>query len=147
MRPFEAICAPKPLPNDEDLKTFGCGSFQEKTALVGDAKLHAIKWYDNWSVALLCTYVGAHPLSEVDRRDTKRKSHVLVSTYNQHMRGTEYRVIALSSFKCRIVKFIVLVLRSTSKVMQGDLVHFLKFLAGTTVSRFLKTMSANTKTG
>ncbi|KAL6485882.1 hypothetical protein MHYP_G00052740 [Metynnis hypsauchen] len=77
--------------SDADLKRSGRGSFQEKTAYVGDTQLHAVKWCDNRSVTTLSTYVGAHPVSSVDRWDRRQKQTIkvtcpaAVSTYNQHM--------------------------------------------------------------
>ncbi|XP_076156111.1 piggyBac transposable element-derived protein 3 [Alosa pseudoharengus] len=80
---------------DEDLKRSGRGSFQEKKACVGVTELYAVKWYDNRSVTLLSTYVGAQPLSQVDRWDKRQKKIIkvprpaIVSTYNQHMGGVD----------------------------------------------------------
>ncbi|XP_032364124.1 piggyBac transposable element-derived protein 3 [Etheostoma spectabile] len=54
---------------DAELKRTGRGSFEQKTAMVGETTLHAVKWYDNRSVSLLSDYIGAHPVTEVDRRD------------------------------------------------------------------------------
>ncbi|CAK6970177.1 piggyBac transposable element-derived protein 2-like [Scomber scombrus] len=80
---------------DEDLKRSGRGSFQEKKACVGVTELYAVKWYDNRSVTLLSTYVGAQPVSQVDRWDKRQKKIIkvprpaIVSTYNQHMGGVD----------------------------------------------------------
>ena len=84
---------------DADLKRSGHGSFQEKTAYVGDTQLHAVKWYDNRSANLLINYVGAHPVYHVDRTDGKeakgKPSRSMaswpsaVSTYNQYMGGVD----------------------------------------------------------
>ncbi|KAM9851196.1 matrix-remodeling-associated protein 5-like [Aulostomus maculatus] len=52
---------------DAELKRTGRGSFEEKMAMVGETNLHAVKWYDNRSVSLLSNYIGAHPVTEVDR--------------------------------------------------------------------------------
>ncbi|XP_051554346.1 piggyBac transposable element-derived protein 2-like [Myxocyprinus asiaticus] len=80
---------------DADLKRFCCGSFQEKTAYVRDTQLHAVKWYDNRPVTLLSSYVGAQPVSHVDRWNKGQKKTIkvsctaAVSTYNQHMGGVD----------------------------------------------------------
>lgn len=80
---------------DADLKKRGRGSFQEKTACLGNTQLHAVKWYDNRPVTLLSSYIGAHPVSHVDRWDRSQKKKIkvpcpaAVSTYNQHMGGVD----------------------------------------------------------
>lgn len=80
---------------DADLKRSGRGSFQEKTAYVGDTQLHAVKWFDNRPVTLLSSYVGAHPVSHVDKWHRGQKKTIkvpcpaAVSTYNQHKGGVD----------------------------------------------------------
>ncbi|CAM4569051.1 unnamed protein product [Leuciscus chuanchicus] len=77
--------------SDAELKRSGRGSFEEKTALVSNTTLHAVKWYDNRSVTLLSDYVGAHPVTHVQRWDRSSKAVIdvpcpaVVRDYNQHM--------------------------------------------------------------
>lgn len=58
---------------DAELKRTGRGSFEQKTAMVGETTLHAVKWYDNRSFSLLSNYIGTHPVTDVDRWDGKIK--------------------------------------------------------------------------
>ncbi|XP_033911326.3 piggyBac transposable element-derived protein 2-like [Acipenser ruthenus] len=78
---------------DAELKRAGCGSFEQKMAMVGETTLHVVKWYDNRSVTHLSDYTGAHPVTEVDRWDRKRKMitkvpcPAVVKEYNKNMGG------------------------------------------------------------
>ncbi|KAJ8257577.1 hypothetical protein GJAV_G00187270 [Gymnothorax javanicus] len=80
---------------EAELKRTGHGSFEEKTAMVGETILHAVKWYDNRSVSLLSNYIGAHPVTEVDRWDGKQKKIIkvpcpaVVREYNKNMGGVD----------------------------------------------------------
>ena len=48
--------------------TIGWGSFKQKVTVVGETTLHVVKWYDNLSVTVLSDYIGASPVTEVERR-------------------------------------------------------------------------------
>ncbi|KAJ8386987.1 hypothetical protein AAFF_G00161640 [Aldrovandia affinis] len=78
---------------DAELKRAGCGSFEEKIAMVGETTLHIVKWYDNRSVTLLSDYTGAYPVTEFDRWDRKQKVIIkvpcpaVVKDYNKNMGG------------------------------------------------------------
>ncbi|RXM27140.1 Protein FAM150B [Acipenser ruthenus] len=82
-------------------------------ACVGDVNFHAVKWYDNRSVTLLSDYVGAHPVTEVERWDRSRKMVVqvpcpaVVREYNRHMGGVDLldSLIALYRTKVRSKKW------------------------------------------
>ncbi|MGH0165991.1 UNVERIFIED_CONTAM: hypothetical protein FKN15_049846 [Acipenser sinensis] len=80
---------------DAELKRAGRGSFEQKMAMVGETTLHVVKWYDNRSVTLLSDYTGAHPVTEVDRWDRKRKMitkvpcPAVVKEYNKNMGGVD----------------------------------------------------------
>uniref|UniRef100_A0A3B3IBA3 PiggyBac transposable element-derived protein domain-containing protein n=1 Tax=Oryzias latipes TaxID=8090 RepID=A0A3B3IBA3_ORYLA len=86
------------------LKRTGRGSFDQKTAMVGETTLHVVKWYDNRSVSLLSDYIGAHPVTDVDRWDGKQKKVIrvpcpaVVTEYNNNMGGVDLldSLIALS---------------------------------------------------
>ncbi|RXN16689.1 piggyBac transposable element-derived 2-like protein [Labeo rohita] len=99
--------------SDAELKRSGRGSFQEKTAIVGNTTLYAVKWYDNRSVTLLSDYVGAHPVTHVQRWDRGSKAitdvpcPAVVRDYNQHMGGLDLldSLIALYRTKIRSKKW------------------------------------------
>ncbi|XP_058868693.1 piggyBac transposable element-derived protein 3-like [Acipenser ruthenus] len=80
---------------DAELKRAGRGSFEQKMAMVGETTLHVVKWYDKRSVTLLSDYTGAHPVTEVDRWDRKRKMitkvpcPAVVKEYNKNMGGVD----------------------------------------------------------
>ncbi|XP_024153448.1 piggyBac transposable element-derived protein 2 isoform X2 [Oryzias melastigma] len=98
---------------DAELKRTGRGSFDQKTAMVGDTTLHAVKWYDNRSVSLLSDYIGAHPVTDVDRWDGKQKKVIrvpcpaVVREYNKNMGGVDLldSLIALYRTKIRSKKW------------------------------------------
>ncbi|XP_048859480.1 piggyBac transposable element-derived protein 3-like [Brienomyrus brachyistius] len=81
---------------DAELKRTGRGSFEQKTAKVGETTLHVVKWYDNRSVSLLSNYIGAHPVTKVDRWDGKQKKIIqvpcpaVVREYNKNMGGVDH---------------------------------------------------------
>ena len=80
---------------DDELKRAGRGSFEQKMAVVGETTLHVVKWYDNRSVTLLSDYTGAHPVTEFDMWDRKRKMitkvpcPAVVKEYNKNMGGVD----------------------------------------------------------
>ncbi|MGH0114428.1 UNVERIFIED_CONTAM: hypothetical protein FKN15_015930 [Acipenser sinensis] len=86
--------------------------FQEKNGTVEDVVLHVVKWYDNRSVTLLSTYIGAKPIAEVQRWDRFRSTKVavqcpaVVKEYNQYM-GVDLldSLIALYRIKIRSKKW------------------------------------------
>lgn len=96
-----------------DVITYSFSHFQEKTAIVGDTTLCAVKWYDNRSVTLLSDYVGAHPVTHVQRWDRGSKAVIdvpcpaVVRDYNQHMGGVDLldSLIALYRTKIRSKKW------------------------------------------
>uniref|UniRef100_A0A8C6WVW5 PiggyBac transposable element-derived protein domain-containing protein n=1 Tax=Neogobius melanostomus TaxID=47308 RepID=A0A8C6WVW5_9GOBI len=98
---------------DAELKRSGRGSFIQKTAMVGNTTLYAIKWYDNRSVSLLSNYMCAYPVTEVDRWDRKRKEVIkvprpaIVREYNKNMGGVDLldSLIALYRSKIRSKKW------------------------------------------
>ncbi|XP_023195555.1 piggyBac transposable element-derived protein 3-like [Xiphophorus maculatus] len=98
---------------DVELKRTGRGSFEQKIAMVGETTLHAVKWYDNRSVSLLSNYIGAHPVTDVDRWDGKQKKIIkvpcpaVVREYNKNMGGVDLldSLIALYRNKIRSKKW------------------------------------------
>uniref|UniRef100_H2L551 PiggyBac transposable element-derived protein domain-containing protein n=1 Tax=Oryzias latipes TaxID=8090 RepID=H2L551_ORYLA len=98
---------------DPELKRTGRGSFDQKTAMVGETTLHAVKWYDNHSVSLLSDYIGAHPVTDVDKWDGKQKKVIrvpcpaVVREYNKNMGGVDLldSLIALYRTKIRSKKW------------------------------------------
>uniref|UniRef100_A0A3P9JWZ2 PiggyBac transposable element-derived protein domain-containing protein n=1 Tax=Oryzias latipes TaxID=8090 RepID=A0A3P9JWZ2_ORYLA len=99
--------------HDAELKRTGRGSFDQKTAMVGETTLHVVKWYDNRSVSLLSDYIGAHPVTDVDRWDGKQKKVIrvpcpaVVREYNKNMGGVDLldSLIALYRTKIRSKKW------------------------------------------
>ena len=81
--------------------------------MVGETSLHTVKWYDNRSVSLLSNYIGAHPVTEVDRWDGKQKKVIkvpcpaVVREYNKNMGGVDLldSLIALNRNKIRSKKW------------------------------------------
>ncbi|KAK3868825.1 hypothetical protein Pcinc_025863 [Petrolisthes cinctipes] len=68
---FRAIPKPQRLCVDEQMVPFkGRGTHQEKSALVDDVEVRAVKWMDNRSVKLLSTFASVEPKSEC-KRDCK----------------------------------------------------------------------------
>ncbi|KAJ8351852.1 hypothetical protein SKAU_G00233280 [Synaphobranchus kaupii] len=84
---------PGVLMSDVELKRTGHGSFEQKIAVVGETILHVVKWYDNRSVTLLSDYIGASPVTEVERWDqkviTKVPCPAVVKEYNKNMGGVD----------------------------------------------------------
>ena len=64
------------LIGDQDLKKRGRGHYEEKSTIIDDVELTAIKWYDNRAVALLTGYSSAEPFGVVKRFDSKTKATV-----------------------------------------------------------------------
>uniref|UniRef100_A0A8C3A2I5 PiggyBac transposable element-derived protein domain-containing protein n=1 Tax=Cyclopterus lumpus TaxID=8103 RepID=A0A8C3A2I5_CYCLU len=101
------------LMSDAELKRTGRGSFQQKMAMVGETTLHVVKWYDNRSVTILSDYTGAHPVTEVQRWDRKKKMLLkvprpaVVKIYNKNMGGVDLldSLIALYRTKIRLKKW------------------------------------------
>ncbi|KAK3506342.1 hypothetical protein QTP70_021897, partial [Hemibagrus guttatus] len=90
---------------DADLKRTGHGSFQDKTAYVGETQLHAGKWYDIRSVTLLSSYVSAYPVYHVNKWDRSQKRMIkvpcpaAVSTYNQHMGRVDFLDLLIALYR------------------------------------------------
>ena len=85
-----------PLKSECDMKKNGRGSIDEKTAIVDDVEISAVRWYDNKAVTLLLsTYAGFQPVTEVTRWNRKMKYHEriecpnIVTVYNKHMGGVD----------------------------------------------------------
>lgn len=101
------------LKSDAEMKRTGRGSFQQKMAMVGETTLHVVKWYDNRSVTILSDYTGAHPVTEVERWDRKKKMLLkvprpaVVKIYNKNMGGVDLldSLIALYRTKIRSKKW------------------------------------------
>ncbi|KAJ8351854.1 hypothetical protein SKAU_G00233300 [Synaphobranchus kaupii] len=97
--------------SDVELKRTGHGSFEQKIAVVGETILHVVKWYDNRSVTLLSDYIGASPVTEVERWDqkviTKVPCPAVVKEYNKNMGGVDLldSLIALYRNKIRSKKW------------------------------------------
>lgn len=84
-----------PLPNDNDLKKGGRGSFEEMETNVKRVTLRAVKCHDNRAVTLLSTFADAESLGVVLRYDRKEKVNVeiacpfIVRVYNRYMGGVD----------------------------------------------------------
>ena len=83
------------LISDQDLKKRGRGHYEEKSTIINDVELRAIKWYDNRAVTLLTSYSSAEPVGEVKRFDRKTKDTVdvacphVIQLYNAGMGGVD----------------------------------------------------------
>ena len=64
------------LISDQDLKKRGRGHYEEKSTIIDDVELTAIKWYDNRAVTLLTSYSSAEPFGVVKRFDRKTNATV-----------------------------------------------------------------------
>lgn len=110
-----------PLPNDNDLKKGGRGSFEEMETNVKRVTLRAVKCHDNRAVTLLSTFSGAEPLGVVQRYNRKEKLNVetacppIVPIYNRRMGGVDL----LDS----LIAFYLTVIRSKKLVPQNILSH------------------------
>lgn len=82
-----------PLQNEKELKKVGRGAFDEVVDLTSGAV--AVRWFDNRTVDLLSTYVGAEPTVDVQRYDKKQKRIIkvpcpaIVKEYNKFMGGID----------------------------------------------------------
>ncbi|XP_029841450.2 piggyBac transposable element-derived protein 2 [Ixodes scapularis] len=92
--------------NDQTLKKEGRGSFDVTTEQKGNVV--AVKWYDNKSVHLVSSYVGAAPKGQVERWSSTSHSHVtverpaIVSEYNQFMGGVDLCDMLVELYRCDI---------------------------------------------
>jgi hypothetical protein len=83
------------MASDADLKKKGRGSYDEKVAVMDDIDVTYVRWYDNKSVNLLSTFVGAEPLAAVSRWNRMENKYCqvpspkLVQEYNKHMGGVD----------------------------------------------------------
>ncbi|KAK3868826.1 hypothetical protein Pcinc_025863 [Petrolisthes cinctipes] len=103
---FRAIPKPQRLCVDEQMVPFkGRGTHQEKSALVDDVEVRAVKWMDNRSVKLLSTFASVEPKSECKRYDKKKKSTVMIPCpaivleYNKFMGGVDLMDSLLSLYR------------------------------------------------
>lgn len=91
--------------NDKDLLKTGRGTHQEKSALVDDVEVRAVKWLDNRSVSLLSTFASVEPMNECKRYDKKNKCTVMipcpaiVHEYNKFMGGVDLMDSLLSLYR------------------------------------------------
>ncbi|RXM30405.1 PiggyBac transposable element-derived protein 1 [Acipenser ruthenus] len=101
------------MKSDAELNRSGCGFFRKKNGTVEDVVLHVVKCYNNRSVTLLSTYIGAKSIAEVQRWDRFRSTKVavqcpaVVKKYNQYMGGVDLldSLIALYRIKIRSKKW------------------------------------------
>lgn len=79
------------FPKNEELKKEPRGFSQEYCAIIDSVEVSTVIYKDNSNVALLSTFIGEDPKTEVKRYDRKRKQHIqvpcpaIVSIYNKHM--------------------------------------------------------------
>lgn len=79
------------FPSDQDLKKKPRGFSEEYATHMDAVDIAAVIFKDNSNVALLSTFVGEMPKSEMKRFDRKKREHVnlpcpaIVSVYNRHM--------------------------------------------------------------
>ncbi|KAK3862225.1 hypothetical protein Pcinc_031890 [Petrolisthes cinctipes] len=91
--------------SDKDLLKTGRGTHQEKSALVDDVEVRAVKWMDNRSVNLLSTFASVEPKGECKRYDKKKKSTVMIPCpaivleYNKFMGGVDLMDSLLSLYR------------------------------------------------
>ena len=97
-----------PLKLESDMKKTGRGAIDEKTAVVDDVEISAVRWYDNKAVTLLSTYAGSEPVTEVTRWNAKIKCHEriqcpnIVTVYNKHMGGVDLLDSLIGLYRIRI---------------------------------------------
>lgn len=71
------------------------GTYEEYTAISDNVDITTVAWKDNKIVTLLSTYVGAEPVSTIDRFDKKLKKKIpvtcpkIIKEYNAHMGGVD----------------------------------------------------------
>ncbi|CAG5013226.1 unnamed protein product [Parnassius apollo] len=85
------------LPDKKALmkKSVPRGTYEEQMTTFKGIDLTAICWKDNKAVTLLSTYVGAEPVTQVDRFDKAKKEKIkincpyIIKEYNAHMGGVD----------------------------------------------------------
>ena len=96
------------MASEADLKKKGRGSYDEKVAVIDEVQVTYVRWYDNKSVNLLSTLVGAEPVSLVTRWNRKENKYCqipspkLVQEYNKHMGGVDLMDSLIGLYRCRI---------------------------------------------
>jgi len=93
---------------DKELKKIGRGSHVEKVATADGIDISVVQWFDNRSVTLLSSFVGAEPMQNVQRWCKTSKSYTevprphVVSIYNQHMVGADLLDFLIGLYRTRI---------------------------------------------
>ena len=91
--------------SDKDLKKNGRGSFDEKSTVIEDYVLTAVKWFDNRPVTLLSSFLSSQPIVTCKRYDKKEKVYRdivlpnIVSQYNENMGGVDSHDQMMSYFR------------------------------------------------
>ena len=96
------------LPADKDLKKRGRGSHVEKVAIADGIDIAVVQWFDNRSVTLLSSFVGAEPTEKVRRWCKTSKSYMevqcpqVVRIYNKHMGCVDLMDSLIGLYRTRI---------------------------------------------
>lgn len=83
------------LKTDREIGKLPRGSYEEYTASFEGTDLGLVQWKDNKSVTLVSSYVGANPVSLINRWDSKKRAEVaikcpeIIKHYNRHMGGVD----------------------------------------------------------
>ncbi|CAG4954515.1 unnamed protein product [Colias eurytheme] len=84
------------------------GSYEEYVTSYNGIEMSSVSWKDNRQVTLLSTYVGAEPVSTIERYDKveKRKKFIqcpkVVKEYNAHMGGVDLMDSYLGRYRIRM---------------------------------------------
>lgn len=84
------------------------GSYEEYVTSYDGIEMSSVSWKDNRQVTLLSTYVGAEPVSTIERYDKieKRKKFIqcpkVVKEYNVHMGGVDLMDSYLDRYRIRM---------------------------------------------
>lgn len=85
------------LPEKKELmkKCYPRGTYEEQSTTFQGIDMTAVCWKDNKAVTLLSTYVGAEPVTKVDRFDKSKRAKIkidcphIIKEYNAHMGGVD----------------------------------------------------------
>lgn len=92
--------------DDNSLKQQGRGSFDFYTE--NHNNIIAVKWYDNKSVSLILSFIGVHPVEQVNRWSLSQKKYVtvdrpqIVKNYNLHMGGVDLNDMLVALYRTNI---------------------------------------------
>ena len=96
------------LKSDKEMKKIGRGTHQELHTVVDDVEVRVVKWYYNKPVHILSTYASAHPISQVERWDKKKKEIIKISCpsvilqYNKSMGGVDLLDSLIALYRTKI---------------------------------------------